>query len=55
MGQNIAVMKDQKGNDINNAIGSIHQYIPDKYPPDIEFARKHGVNKKFVCLFLFYR
>ena len=43
LGQNIANLKDI--NKINeNPSTSIHQYIPDKYPPDLEFARRHGVN-----------
>ena len=42
IGQNIANLKDNKINE--NPSASIHQYIPDKYPPDLEFARRHGVN-----------
>lgn len=41
IGQNIANLKDNKINE--NPSASIHQYIPDKYPPDLEFARRHGV------------
>lgn len=38
-------------NKLNNQIshhnpiagGSFHDFIPNKYPPDVEFAKNHGV------------
>lgn len=26
-----------------NQLTDLNEYDPDKYPPDIEFAKKHGV------------
>lgn len=35
--------------------GSFHDFIPNKYPPDIEFAKNHGVFNSKIFYHNYYK